>query len=270
LLATHPDITTLGEAQLLGHLAADAAARCGCGEPVAACPFWTKVRSHPDVQAMGADPFRESADAGRVVRPRWLRGVLTGRADATTVRMAKPYAAALDAIATLANDELGASFVVDASKDPYRLHLLRAGGIEPQVIVLTRDPRGFTSSMLAAGPPTLRRVARYAFRWLAQNLIFQRSARGAIVVRYEDLATRPSETLGGIGRRLGVDPAGFAVDRFRDTLNHALGGNPMRGRTEGIALDDRWRHDLSSRDLRLVWSIDGWWARRHGYPRRPS
>jgi hypothetical protein len=82
------------------------------------CPFWGEVLSRPEVRAMGADPFRESADAGRVVRPRWLRGVLTGKVDSTTRLRAAPYAAALDTISTVTADDLGVSFVVDASKDP--------------------------------------------------------------------------------------------------------------------------------------------------------
>ncbi len=181
----------------------------------------------------------------------------------------------METIAAAAAEESGARFVVDASKDAYRLHLLRAGGVEPQVIVLTRDPRGFVSSMTGGGSPIVRRVAvrrvtRYATRWLVQNLIFERAAPaagGATSVRYEDLATDPVATLGHIARTLGVDPDGFAIDHFREAPDHALGGNPMRMRADGITLDERWRTDLSSGHQRLVWAIAGWWARRHGYSR---
>jgi hypothetical protein len=273
-LASHPDIATVGELQLLPHFMRDPSSTCSCGRSLATCPYWSTALGPGDV--VPPDPFRETVDAGRVVRPRWLTSVVTGRVGHRARARATDYARPTATVVETAAQQLGASYVVDASKDVYRLHLLAAAGIDLRVVLLVRDPRGFANSMLAGSSRTTRRVMRYATRWLVQNLLFECAARpmlrsgSALRIRYEDLAGDPDRTLQLLGRWLGADPTRFDVAGLHTHLHHAIGGNPMRDRREPIAVDDRWRTALSPSERRITWFVDGPLARRYGYRGRPT
>jgi hypothetical protein len=272
LLASHPDIATVGELQLLSHLSRDPSSTCSCGRSLATCPFWSTALGPGAVVPL--DPFRETVDAGRVVRAGWITGVLTGRISRRTHALANDYAGPTATIVKAASQQLGATFVVDASKDVYRLHLLAATGLDLRVVLLVRDPRGFVNSMLAGSSRSIARTIRYASRWLVQHLLFECAARpmrrsGSVMrIRYEDLADDPDMALDRLGRWLGTDPTRFDAVGFRTHLHHAIGGNPMRDRTEPVAVDERWRTTLSPTEHRVTWLVDGPLARRYGYRRR--
>lgn len=282
LLATHPEVASLGELHLLPHLLDDTDARCQCGAALRACPWWGPiVAAHPDRAPIDTlSWFRESKDAGRVVRWRWIPGLITGRATRRTRARARSYRVITLEAARRAGARCGARVVVDASKDPYRLHLLRAGGVEVLVVHLVRDPRGFVASTVggsaasrerAGTRPRAWRVARVAARWSVQQMLFERASARAeppLLMRYEDLASDPEGQLERLARLVGIDPAGFDPSAFRATPGHAVGGNPMRHRSDPIVLDERWRSELSRRHARLVWWICAPMARRYGYQRR--
>lgn len=293
LLATHPEVTSLGELQLLPHLLREPEARCQCGETLGTCPMWGPIVNRCENRAaIGAlTRFRESKDAGRVIRWRWLPDLLTGRAGSRAREEAPRYAAVTVEALARAGQVHGARLVVDTSKDPYRLHLLRvasrlgstrAGSMDVRVVHLVRDPRGFVASTVGAtrverrserapaSSPSFLRVARVAARWLVQQLLFERLRAGdppALLVRYEDLASDPHTELERIAAWLGVDASGFDPPAFRAAPGHALGGNPMRHRSDPIALDERWRSDLRPAQATLTWWICAPLARRYGYGR---
>jgi hypothetical protein len=287
LLATHPEVTSLGELQLLPHLLREPEAQCQCGKTFPTCPMWGPLVSGPGARdALAAMTlFRESKDAGRVIRWRWLPELLAGRTGRRARAEASGYASFTFDAVTRATRLCGARVVVDTSKDPYRLHVLlaasAAGGIDIRVVQLVRDPRGFVASTIGAGrtghsrthpdrrAPSTARVVRVAARWLIQHLLFELllADRAVLLVRYEDLACDPRSVLARIGAWLGVDPTGFDPPAFRTTPGHAVGGNPMRHRRDPIVLDERWRSDLRRWHATLVWWICAPLARRFGYRR---
>lgn len=275
LLATHPGVETLGELVLLPGLARDPAARCACGLPLRACPVWSGVLAiGSPAGASAPDPFREQPDAGRTLRPALLPELLTGRVRPATQAFAERYARRVRTVTGLAARLLAPSpgeppLVVDASKDPYRLAVLAIDAtMELWVVHLVRDPRGYLTSTRRPGDgigPSARRAAR----WTVQHHLAERvrrlvPARRWTTLRYEDLAARPGEVLEGLGTWLGLPP-GFDPDGFRSHPTHALGGNPMRSRSDPVRLDERWRRDLPAAHARLCWAVAGPTARRYGY-----
>lgn len=273
LLGTHPGLATVGEFQLLPHFVRDPTARCGCGELLPACPFWGPLLDAAPIAhaAYPLDAVRETRDAGRLARPELLPAALLGYAAGGVRARARAYGAANAEALRAVAASTRATALVDASKDPYRLLLLaRSGRFDLHVIHLVRDPRAVVFSF--AGPtPAPRRAARLAVRWAAQQVLFARLARTTVppdrttVVRYEDLATDPERTMARVGTRLGVDPAAFDTRGFRDHINHAIAGNPMRGRDDAIAFDDRWRAGLEPRAGTIAWSVTAPVARAYGY-----
>ena len=274
LLGTHPELTTVGEFQLLAFLAADPEARCGCRELFRLCEFWRPILEQPELASPNypIEALREHRDAGRLLRPRLLPTLLAGLTTEAIRAEARAYGAAnadaLELVARATDNQI----LVDSSKDPYRLLLLaRSGRFDLHVIHLVRDPRAVVFSFAGGTTPTLRRATHVAGRWAIQQALFSRLVRTAsppertTVVRYEDLASNTATTLGALGVRLGVEPTAFDVDSFRSRPNHAIAGNPMRQRTDPVAIDERWRRSLEPAIADLVWRLTAPVARQYGY-----
>lgn len=276
LLGTHAELTTVGEFQLLPFVAADPAARCGCGELLRACDFWSPILATPALAtpAHPIEALRERLDAGRLLRPRFLPALLSGLTSESVRAEARSYGGANATALDLVSRAAGGATLVDSSKDPYRLFLLaRSGCFDLHVIHLVRDPRGVVCSFADGASPSPRRAAHLATRWAVQQVLFSRLVRTTIprerttVMRYEDLASNPAATLGALAARLGVEADGFAVDDFRAHPNHAIAGNPMRQRSDPVALDERWRGALDPGTADFVWRLTAPIARSYGYHR---
>ena len=154
-------------------------------------------------------------------------------------------------------------WLVDASKDPYRLLWLQASGLfDLRVIHLVKDPRAFVFSMTRAHlPGALGKVSRMTGRWLIENTLFSRlcgkgfSADQTFLLRYDQLAGKPGEALASIGDWLDLEFPTTLVDDFRKLPNHAVSGNKMRWQSSGIRLDDRWRTALPKPYAFAIWAI---------------
>jgi hypothetical protein len=272
LLSTHPDVTTVGELHALGHVLDSAEQRCGCGSPMRACPVWSTVAAGHVVERapVSVSLLREAPGVGRVIRARWLTEVLRGWRGPMAVRFA-------DRTVEATADVLGAVAVagvaqprwwVDASKDPYRFHLLATGSWRPLVALhVVRDPRGFVHAMAGT---SLRRTVRMALRWDVQQLLFARVATevprpARLRVRYEDLATSPADVLRRLAAALEVDPSRFAPERLREQRPHAVAGNAMRFDDRPVTLDERWKRSSPWWQRQMVWLLCGPQARGLGY-----
>lgn len=287
LLNTHPDVVSFGEIQLVPFLVEGVDPVCGCGERLDACQFWKDLLSEPAVvdEDRTLRLFRESRGAGRVLRPRLLPGLLLGRPlpilgpsrrvlERYVERNLRLFSLLRERSTRVGLTQGRNPWMVDSSKDPYRLLLLaRHEAFDVRVIHLVKDPRAYVFSTTRPDEKhPHRRVVRMAGRWLVQNSMFSRVLRAAVdsqkmlFLRYEDLATNASEELGRIARFLEIDAELFDLEGFRRHVNHAIAGNPMRWRSDAIRLDDRWVTGLAPSLRRLTWALTGSLARRFGYP----
>ncbi len=264
LLGAHPEIWTLGEAQHL-KLWRDDSLACGCGEPLPDCPFWRDIL--PTLTLDGFDHFRDNDHQGRVLRPEHLLDVATGRcllpshraaAEAYGALNAPMFEAARSAAAELTGTE--PRWLVDASKDPYRLLWLEASGrFDVRVVHLVKDPRAFVWSMTRKpGAGTAQRRARFAARWAIENALMRRltatfGERGR-TLRYETLASDPDRTMGDLGAWLGCGYPADGVATFRKAVNHAVSGNKMRFEERPVSLDESWRRGLRPTDAWGIWA----------------
>ena len=281
LLGTHPSVWSVGEAQILPWEVREARTPCGCGEPLEACKFWGPLL--PELPLEGEEVpleiFREAHGRGRVLRAGLLPGLWFGKSPARAMERAQAYGDAnfrfFAEVGRAASRQVGEpiAWLVDASKDPYRLLWLKdSHRFDLRVIHLTRDPRAFVWSMIR-GDARLspRKARRFALRWLIENQLFDRLCskgfRDAHVqrVRYEDLASRPGEVLDQLGSWLGVEFPSWAVEGFRRVENHAVSGNGMRWATDAIRLDETWRESLPGELAEAVWRMTSPARRRLGY-----
>ena len=300
LLGELPLVCNVGEVVHLWERGLLRGESCGCGEPLPACPFWTRVG---EIAFGGWDRFdlarflqvKQSVDRNRYIpalaaaRPAATAG-LSARAAWYASRYARLYAA----IAQVS----GCPVVVDSSKHASLAFCLRASGqIDLRVLQVVRDSRAVAYSwtkqmrrpeaadgggqyMVTYSP------AKSALLWDALNLGFGLlAARGGQVlrIRYEDFVAEPRETMTRLADfACGATDRTGALDRFlgpdgaKLSPSHTASGNPMRFATGSIKLraDEAWRDALPATDRAVVTALTmpllAWYGYLGWPPGRPA
>jgi len=217
--------------------------------------------------------FREQHDGGKTLRLERLREFGAYSPPEKTRRQVMQYgsnnATIFRTFADLVAEETGERpvWLVDASKDPYRLlWLQRSGRFNIKVIHMVKNPRGYIYSAikrwLKSDDPlrVLKRLyytSRQSVAWVIQNRLISSvaehhlSSGNHMLLRYEDFAPQPKEMFHTVCELIGVDYVPSAVDNFREGSRFTIAGNPMRYEDRGIYLDEKWktRLPLSSRYL---------------------
>lgn len=281
LLGAQPECWTLGEFQML-EISAGRQMPCGCQYILGQCDFWEPILER--VRRSIRFPigyFRSGRHPnGKVVRWSLLPSIAAGGPLPTQRPKAEAYAVsnlvALEeakAAAEQVKDEV--RWLIDASKDPYRLLWLQASGLfDIRVIHLVRRPEGFVANMMrSAGAHGPGSAIRYAGRWLIDNVI------GLAVVwrmfwpdavkrlRYEDLANDPEGTIDEICRWLGLSFDPGCTDNTRHEVNHGVAGNRPRWEAMPVGFEETWRITMPRAHQRLIAAITAplaafWWPRR--------
>lgn len=266
LLGAQPECWTLGEFQLLD-ISVGRQSPCGCLEPLGQCDFWGPILER--VRRTMRFPigyFRSGRHpGGKVVRWAHLPSILTGGPLRSQRAVAEAYAAsnlaALEEAKEAAEDQDGdITWLIDASKDPYRLLWLQASGhFDIRVIHLIRRPEGFVANMMrSAGATDTGAAVKYAGRWLVDNLIgiallWRMFWPDAVKrVRYEDLASDPERALGEICHWLDIpcDPDRASATRY--TVNHGVAGNHPRWEDLPVTFEENWRTTMPPLQQRLI------------------
>ena len=281
LLGSHAQAWSVGELQVLPWELEEHRDPCGCGEFLDECDFWKPLVAEREFES-GPAPlqyFRDAHGFGQVIRPSHVLDMLAGKPRGKHAHLAPHYAARtadlLERVLPLAEERRGGDvrWLVDASKDPYRLLWLAASDrFDLRVVHLTKDPRAFVHSMTKdAGGSGLLRVARFTARWLIENALMRSVCERALPagsvrrVRYEDLAGNPEQTLAGLGEWLGLEGLERSLESFREVENHAVSGNQMRWGTASVRLDESWRERLPAAARRFVWTATAPLRRSFGY-----
>jgi hypothetical protein len=284
LLATHPDIGTIGER---GHyyrkMMVDpivGSPLCSCGEPFRQCDFWRGVKARVDaelpaaLQASAYPGFQLGHRLPKPLRRRLNRVVTDYMVNRSSMRLPRPirtrYQAMLDANAILIRAVLAqsdATVFLDSSKAiDHALHLNQINGFAVKVLHLVRDGRGQVSSTLKHHPQ--QTITQAAERWVKQ-IENQRSLLRAAqmphrIVRYEDLCADPRLAVDEALAFCGLDDSAATLN-VTDTPLHIM-GNPVRLRgIEAIEDKQEWRESLQSDQLDAFERIAGDLNRDLGY-----
>jgi Sulfotransferase family len=187
------------------------------------------------------------------------------RSVADFVRIAQNSWEVADAMASVS----GRPFVIDSSKSPLRLKLLyMLHRDRVRIVQLVRDGRAVAASAMRRREMSATMAARI---WKRDNqnlavMLASLPSRLKIRVQYEALCENPAREMSRIGGFLGLD--------FTDRLLvlgqrpvHNIPGNPMLfDRTRRtIKKDERWRRDLTDRDLAAFERTAGRLNRSLGY-----
>ena len=288
LLNSHPQIASIGElANSIGALFDRGKIDqnyCACGVEIRECPLWRQVQTYCADRGFELDLHDFGTRFASGMGPTADRVLFGSAAGLISVQIAptdllwqvpayrRRISQTMQQSAIVAEAVLhvtGKQVFLDSSKSVGRASLLaRRGELDFKVIHLARDPRGFVSSGVrhAASDAT---TAKHSRTWAGVH----RAALGLrsylpddayILVRYEDVCTRSTETFAKLSAFLGVQ----AVDLLTEVSNtprHII-GNEMRMRPfAGLRLDERWREDLGPQEIRECMRITGGVSRALGY-----
>lgn len=296
LLGAHPHIQGVGELCNVVRAGWIAGQYCSCGHRTPDCEFWQAVREQWRQEADGADPrhyeyLLQAFEHRRLsaVRLAWTRRPdllsLPARSGVAFRDYARQTAALFRAIAAVS----GKAIIVDSSKNPARaLALLAAdrhfGLLDLRLIHLVRDVRGFAWSNRKsfrkdeakgvqadlAGRPIWKSALVWVFVNLWSDYVRRRhDRRRSLLLKYEDLTSRPEAALQALAQTLGVN-----VDPWLEMLKaavplrpgHVVAGNRVRMEREiRLQPDLEWQSRLSPADKRVCWMLAGWKAALYGY-----
>src|SRR5580704_5408151 len=272
-----PGFVNVGELIDLYRQVAAQGERCGCGEPFAQCPFWSRVgdRAFDGWQEQKLDATSQLQ--GKVARQRRMPRLLAMRLAGARFRAeVAAYGASYTGLYGAIAAEAGAACVVDASKWPVQALALARAGLDVRVIHLVRDVRGVAYSLgkrdvsrphAVAGADVMTRLspAEAAARWVAvqsQTGMLRWCGLPVTRMRYEEFVRHPRRAveaaLAGIGLPVPAAHLAHLGDgRVLLGTSHGLSGNPSRFRDGEITLraDETWRASMSRRDRLIVTAI---------------
>jgi hypothetical protein len=290
ILGSHPEMASVGELHIWPHeIRENGRLPTGSGEMIDSDPFWQEMCQRIDPLQQpnpGLDHFREAHDAGRTLRLERLPDFSSRPLSASSQHLVDQYAenteevyrAFLDVYEKFEGSR--PTWIVDSSKDPYRLcWLTRSQRFNLRVIHMVKHPNGFIYSVTKphihaehfALPDRVLWTVRQAGAWSVRNHLIRavmethlNTAHG-MTLRYEDLARTPYSVVEDICGMVDCTYAPSLVDEFRDGGKYAMAGNPMRQRSGGIRLDEKWKRALPSSSRYITQMITSVNARQFGY-----
>ncbi len=240
LLGQQPDICGAGElARITDWI--ESPRPCGCGELIAECDFWTRVRRRLPASAKAGHGWQTAIESAiaLAVGYWWI-----------PVREREKYRDLQRRLFGAIGEADGASIVVDSSKSALRIagraNALRViAQLDVLVVHLVRNPHAVLESLRKGtnkelegrrdGPRKFRRARAFLgwslANWAALRFAGRLPQGSALRVDYEELVSDAQPILTDVGRMLGrpVDRIRAVLDgRESERIQHVAEGNRMR------------------------------------------
>jgi hypothetical protein len=269
---------------------------CGCRKPVTECPTWHAIAAAMGAVPPGTEEPATMAEGLGLAGAAWMtetqqramkvRHLLVNPRLRARLERLRRYVERLDEVYGGIMAATGSQVVVDTSKLPVdALAVARFSRFRPQVLHVTRDPRGAVLSRFKwyaterddgtfVLPPA--RLAYEGALWCAGELsaevLFRRLGVQRRDLRYEDFVACPADTLRDIAALMGEPDVDLPfLDESVVTLqtNHTVSGNRNRWQVGEvpIALDEQWRVRMNRRDRVLATVATAPGLLRYGYHR---
>lgn len=284
VLGQPPGFFSVGELRWIWERGVIENRACGCGRAFADCEVWRDILNEAGMVDLTDADARALVERTNRLRTRHLPLLLIPGLKPLARRRAEPLVDDLTRLTNAIADRTGARVLVDSSKFPsYGYALSRVPGVDFRVVHMVRDPRAVAYSWWRR--PKTQPDSRVAPRmkrhdpvsstlyWAAWNDAITRlwgDSEHYRLIRYEDFAARPRETVGAIlewAGEAGAEP-GFVDERtVRLEPAHTVSGNPGRfdtGEVE-IRVDQRWRTGLPGSERWAVTALAWPWLARYGY-----
>ena len=278
MLGGHSNITALGEIHhLRSYVLQDRSDYnpihelvCLCGKEVSDCKYWTEIemalgRSFDLLKLrpyyLVRDKQGSALDQNLRKFIRWVLQRLPGLYEnRITYRILGDKVVATDSfdLYETVSRISGAPYVLDSSKDPFRLReLIYKGAKRIKVIILYRDYKGVIHSKTRRGMP-LKKAAMQWKRHVQQMDLFSKHLNGNQVlrVRYEDLCTNTEKEMRRICGFLDLNFELAVLQRNREGL-HQIGGSPSKfiGSEQSIKLDESYKEGLTAKEISFAYKL---------------
>ena len=264
---------------------------CACGRRASECDFWQTVSTSLDTSRFSGLPTLLPAMPWPLSQHQVEAGVVRLSRSAPLNRLAGQAAGQLADLATppvwrlrkrsvadfvgtyrsfyqLVLDMHGTSTFVDGFKSWRKVALL-ARELQPasrvRIIHLVRDPRGFVASRRRHAHAEDLRESAWLWADLHHRMELVRESAPYRLLKYEDLCAQPEIEMRALFRFLDVEPESVISAPKYPHKHHILGNQMLRTFSGSVALDERWRAELSPAEQRTVLGCAGEMADRLGY-----
>lgn len=257
LIGIHSKCFTLGEFQVLPIDYLYNTQPCGCNRRVDSCDFWADIiEQNKNIIINGTISKFRNFGYGKVLRWNELQEIYLN-INKSDFNLIKKYGQenflVLKSVFEKVKKSKDVYYLVDASKDPYRLKwLAQSGYFDLNVLHIIKDPMAFVYSMIKEEKSFIKKMyltLRMSIRWVIENLIIVKVAnkyigkRKYLKIKYEKLASDHTVQLQSIFNFLKIYDHSISDNRFRH-YNHAISGNKMRNENNSIYLDEKWKKEM--------------------------
>lgn len=234
--------------------------RCGCGNLLVHCAFWGPIIDQ--LKKDGVDFEKMSSLAKKLDCTRnlpWLSTPLSYMQKSEAVY----FVSNLTRLYNLIHSDVGDKVIIDSSKLPSHIYLLRqVPNVELQILHLVRDGRAVAYSWnkrrkkdLAVASDT-KLMPKRSMIWATSAWAFEnyfvatfKNKLDYARMRYEDFTTAPSEELKRIQTKLKLPTIeiNFSENNYLNlTSNHSVNGNPLRFDSKPIKIvaDSEWKQKM--------------------------
>jgi hypothetical protein len=258
---------------------------CGCGAPFAECEFWRPILDEAFGGMGKVDPEKMTNLRESWARTKHIPLMLVPSGRRLIEQRLAEYLDNLERLYRAIRDTTGSKVIVDTSKFPsYGFAVGMVPSVDLHVVQLVRDPRAVAYSWarkkLQPDPETPEYIPQdtsvgTSLRWTARNLgtelLWRRSAKRYLRLRYEDFVAEPQKSIERVLELVQEETAQLphvAEHEVKLGANHNIWGNPNRFQTGLVHLrpDDEWVSWMRPRDKALVTLLTLPLLAKYGYP----
>lgn len=270
ILGNVPGFFSIGEARFFWQYLQKDDIKCGCGNLIAECAFWSKVIKHLNNNTL----VNFSDVAVRAAKVDRTRNMLLRHFPKNLLQSSGDFAQAISYLYDAIWEKSGYQVIVDSSKVPSHLYLLlKKSCIDIRVIHLVRDGRAVAYSWSKRQKEELaveqkkaqmpKKTALLALLvWMVENLLtaqFKSKAKHYQVLRYEDFVKEPQIELQKTLSELELDGDLSILDTnsFYLPPTHSVGGNPIRFANSQmeISLHEEWRKRMRPTTKKILSAV---------------
>ncbi len=258
---------------------------CGCGALFTDCEFWQPILDEAFGGMDEVDPQKMLDLRESWARTKHIPLMLVAPGRRLIRRRLAEYLGNLERLYRAVQTVTGSRVIVDTSKFPsYSFAVGMVPSVDLHVIHLVRDPRAVAYSWLRKklqpDPETPEYIPQdtpvgTSLRWIARNLgtelLWRRSRKRYLMLRYEDFVAEPRKTVGRALELVQEETAPLPHVGEHEVIlgaNHNIWGNPNRFQSGLVRLrpDDEWVYQMRSQDKALVTTLTLPLLLRYGYP----
>jgi len=279
LLNNHDKILGMGDTlppRLLG-------CYCGCGAPLDQCAFWRSVEDRLAfigrlslVPALPTQLLAKGSDG-----PVWRSALPEQRRTTSAAELAlipffmaainlnlrlplNRFAASYAEFLAVCKSHTDFSLFLDGYKSSKHYLALKACGMPVRgAIHLLRDPRAYAASAKRVGYSLEQAAADWDSTHRAIETVLSGVGENVLRLRYEDFCAEPEDTLASIQSWMGLEPNRTIQKPSADL--HWVGNASMTAFTGDIKPSERWRKELSTKELEFLSRKLGKRAKRYNY-----